>query len=98
MPSRFLYELGAEVPREEPSEYKQEYLEDYSQHYDEPVINTAPGKKPAFGTNQLVSHKVFGLGRVQKFVDMGENSVVTVRFNSGQTKTLMVKYANLDKM
>jgi hypothetical protein len=29
---------------------------------------------------------------------MGENSVVVVEFNSGQTKSLMVKYAGLVKI
>jgi len=28
---------------------------------------------------------------------MGENSVVLVKFNTGQTKSLMVKYANLSR-
>jgi len=31
-------------------------------------------------------------------VDMGENSIVVVRFNTGQTKSLMVKYANLSRI
>jgi hypothetical protein len=34
---------------------------------------------------------------VQNFVDMGESSTVTVQFNSGATKTLMMKYAKLAK-
>jgi hypothetical protein len=29
---------------------------------------------------------------------MGENSVVVIKFNSGQTKSLMVKYANLTEV
>jgi len=29
---------------------------------------------------------------------MGVNSVVVVRFNTGQTKTLMLKYAGLSKI
>jgi DNA helicase-2/ATP-dependent DNA helicase PcrA len=48
-----------------------------------------------FSAGQLVRHKSFGAGRIKKFVDMGENSVVVVEFNSGQTKSLMVKYARL---
>jgi len=50
-----------------------------------------------FAQGQLVRHKSFGVGTVKKFADMGENSVVVVEFNSGQTKTLMVKYAGLVK-
>ncbi len=51
-----------------------------------------------FAPGQLVHHKSFGLGTVKEFVDMGENSVVTVAFNTGQTKTLMLKYACLSKI
>ena len=50
---------------------------------------------PDFKKDQLVRHEKFGLGRIKQFTDMGENSVVAVKFNSGQTKSLMVKYANL---
>jgi len=49
----------------------------------------------AFFVGEIVRHKAFGLGRVEKFTDMGENSVVVVRFDNGQTKSLMVKYAGL---
>jgi ribosomal 30S subunit maturation factor RimM len=48
--------------------------------------------------NQLVRHSSFGLGRVREFIEMGENSIVVVKFNSGQTKSLMVKYADLLKI
>ncbi len=48
-----------------------------------------------FVPGQLVRHKTFGLGRVTKYVDMGANSVVTVRFNGGQTKSLLLQYAHL---
>jgi DNA helicase-2/ATP-dependent DNA helicase PcrA len=52
----------------------------------------------AFVPGQLVRHESFGPGRVKEFIDMGGNSVVKVRFSNGQTKTLMVKYANLSKI
>jgi DNA helicase II / ATP-dependent DNA helicase PcrA len=51
-----------------------------------------------FEPGQLVRHKFFGLGTVKEFIDTGENSVVVVRFNTGQTKTLMLKYADLAKV
>ena len=46
----------------------------------------------------MVRHKLFGVGWVKEFIEMGENSVVIVQFNSGQTKSLMLKYANLLKL
>jgi len=48
-----------------------------------------------FSAGQMVRHKTFGRGMVKEFIDMGENSVVVVKFNNGQTKSLMVKYADL---
>jgi DNA helicase-2/ATP-dependent DNA helicase PcrA len=51
-----------------------------------------------FSPGQLVRHKVFGLGKVTKYIDMGENSIVEVKFNTGQTKSLMVQYAQLSKV
>ena len=39
----------------------------------------------------------FGLGHVKKFVDLGANSVITISFNSGQTKSLLLQYAELVK-
>jgi DNA helicase-2/ATP-dependent DNA helicase PcrA len=51
-----------------------------------------------FAAGQMVRHKFFGLGTVKEFIDTGENSVVVVRFNTGQTKTLMLKYADLAKV
>ncbi len=58
----------------------------------------APAKPPEFTTGQLVRHKVFGLGHVKKYVDLGKDSIVTVQFNTGQTKSLLLQYANLTKM
>jgi len=51
-----------------------------------------------FFAGELVRHKAFGLGRIEKFIDMGENSVVVIKFENGQTKSLMVKYADLSKV
>jgi transcription elongation factor GreA-like protein len=51
-----------------------------------------------FRRGDIVVHKKFGLGTVKEFNDSGENSDVVVAFNTGQVKTLMVKYANLKKL
>ncbi|UCD00178.1 MAG: UvrD-helicase domain-containing protein [Phycisphaerales bacterium] len=84
IPSQFLFELGADLTEEN----RQIEYDDYD--LSEPAARFKPG--------QLVRHDIFGLGRVREFSDMGENSVVSVKFNSGQTKSLMVKYANLSKV
>ena len=85
IPSPFLYELGV-IPAEHASEYPPAVAES---------SDNDDGEIPPFTAGQLVRHKAFGTGRVKEFIDMGENSVVVVRFNTGQTKTLMIKFANL---
>lgn len=87
IPSQFLFELGDDIT--EKTEDEDDYFDD-EEHIQEDVPEFAPG--------QLVRHGSFGLGRVEKFVDMGANSVVSVRFNSGQTKSLVLKFANLSRV
>ena len=86
IPSQFIFELGREITEQNE--------EDESYYYDEHISSVTP----QFKKSQLVRHQSFGLGRVKEFIDMGENSVVVIQFNSGQTKSLMVKYANLLKI
>ncbi|HUV65267.1 MAG TPA: 3'-5' exonuclease, partial [Sedimentisphaerales bacterium] len=81
VPSPFLFELGVNFTEQDP----QVEYDDFD--VGEPAARFKPG--------QLVRHDIFGLGRVKEFSDVGENSVVSVKFNSGQTKSLMIKYANL---
>ena len=81
IPSQFLRELDADFA-EEPGE---------SSRDDTGVDAAVSGFRPG----QLVRHDIFGLGRIKEFIDMGASSVAVVKFNSGQTKSLMVKYANL---
>ncbi len=85
IPSQFLRELGIKSI---------DTAEEHPHFYDDADAQIAPD----FAPGQLVRHKFFGLGVVKEFVDMGENSVVTVAFNTGQTKTLMLKYAKLSKI
>jgi len=98
--SPFLFELGPDVrpPEEEESE-SQSFASGSGGRSTRSAtvpLHPTPAKEPApFSAGQLVRHKTFGLGRVVKFVDMGANSVVTVNFNSGQTKSLLLQYAHL---
>ena len=93
IPSQFLYELGIKLV----DTVEEEQWFDSAHHryfYDEADAQTVPN----FAPGQLVHHKFFGLGTIKEFIDMGENSIVTVEFNKGQTKTLMLKYADITKM
>ena len=86
IPSRFLLELGRDI---------KEHSDD-NEYYDED--DNCYESENYFEPNQLVRHKIFGLGRIKKYIDMGQNSVVVVKFNTGQTKSLMVQYADLSKI
>ena len=89
IPSEFLYELGLGfegVSGRQDLTYEEAEAEEYEEEED---------AVEGFAVNELVRHKKFGLGRVTKFIDMGADSIVEVRFNSGQTKTLLLKCANL---
>ncbi len=91
VPSQFLYEIGFSY-----NEYEQ--FEDDT--FDADRSQDSADHKPAtdaFIPGELVSHDKFGLGRVKEFLDLGENSIVVVRFNTGKTKSLMVQYAKLTR-
>jgi len=92
IPSQFLFELGCTFD-EHPFDDDEDDFND--REYEEPAQSTSTVR---FAIGQLVRHQSFGLGRVTDFVDVGENSTVTVKFNTGQTKSLMLKYAELVKV
>jgi DNA helicase-2/ATP-dependent DNA helicase PcrA len=87
VPSQFLFELGCGFD-EEPEETG-------SGHHE---FERWRATVPEFSTGELVRHKAFGLGRVEKFIDIGDSSVVVVNFNTGQRKSLMVRFAGLSKV
>jgi DNA helicase-2/ATP-dependent DNA helicase PcrA len=90
IPSQFLFELGTDFSES-----------DNTTPAHPPVIPAQAGihsPTPSFAPGQLVQHKFFGLGTVEEFIDMGENSVIVVKFNTGQTKSLMLKYAGLTEV
>ncbi|MBN1975632.1 MAG: UvrD-helicase domain-containing protein [Sedimentisphaerales bacterium] len=90
VPSQFLYELDSDFEKSsESSEFQDEEFSDLQDEQEE---------MPEFELGQLVRHESFGLGRVKKFVDMGANSIIQIQFNTGQTKSLMLKYANLSRV
>jgi len=85
IPSQFLFELGMDFTE---SSQETDALTQYA------IRDT----QCDFSAGELVRHKSFGLGRVEEFIDMGENSMVVVKFENGQTKSLMLKYADLSKV
>jgi DNA helicase-2/ATP-dependent DNA helicase PcrA len=90
IPSPFLYELDIEQNKFNLENHSSSKISDgivYDNGYED--------HSPLYVPGQVVRHNSFGTGRVKEFIDMGENSIVIVRFNSGQTKSLKVKYANL---
>jgi len=95
VPSQFLYELDA-IPQSSDGNSKLLQELTYEPVYDD-VLNVHDSQPP-FKNHDMVRHKKFGIGRVQNFVNVGENSTITIKFNSGQTKTLLLKYAKLVKL
>ncbi len=88
IPSQFLFELGLDFTERPQENIASSCVTQYA------IRNM----QCDFAPGQRVRHKSFGLGTVKEFTDMGENSIVVVKFNSGQTKSLMVKYADLSKI
>jgi DNA helicase-2/ATP-dependent DNA helicase PcrA len=111
IPSQFLYEIGIEfsesTPAAEDSEIfshrgHRDHRDNEENQESESYLSSVAYKnsvaKGIFRRGDIVVHKKFGLGTVKDFADMGENSIVTVAFNTGTTKTLMLKYAKLTKI
>ncbi len=92
IPSKFLYEIGIGFTGLAPGQSRRSLAST------EAPKDAAPVSEDAFKKGELVSHAKFGLGRVEKFADMGASSIVTVQFNSGVSKNLMLKYAKLSKV
>jgi DNA helicase II / ATP-dependent DNA helicase PcrA len=106
IPSQFLYELGISFSEsaeqndtsyfKSPTNHRQSQISNLQSEIlpDEAVRNP----KSPFNPGDKVVHKKFGIGTVKDFADMGDNSVITIAFSSGQTKTLMLQYAKLMKL
>ena len=94
-PSQFLYEIGFEG---ESDGFDSDWNIDQTR--ETYIPKQKPKAKPgqAYLVDELVEHKKFGLGRIKEYLDLGEDSIVVVRFNSGKTKSLMVRYAKLNKL
>ncbi len=95
IPSQFLFELGlgfSESIAQSTIESRQSAVENSESQ----ILNRQ--STPRFRQGDIVVHKKFGLGTVKEFADMGDNSIIVVAFNSGEVKSLKVKYARLAKI
>jgi DNA helicase-2/ATP-dependent DNA helicase PcrA len=92
-PSDFLFEL-------EPGflDRQDDYGTDEQSERDSGANNRQDENGVIFSPGERVKHELFGIGTVTKYVDMGPHSIVVVRFSSGSTKSLMLKYANLARI
>jgi DNA helicase II / ATP-dependent DNA helicase PcrA len=107
IPSQFLYELGLSFSESAnvippntfviPANAGIQFSNDSDEGH---VVKNSKFSIPnsQFRTGDTVVHKKFGIGTVKDFADMGDNSVITIAFNTGQTKSLMLKYAKLAKL
>lgn len=95
VPSPFLYEIGFGGEAE---------IRDRTDEWDEAIersrrsVQCSNEKRLKFAINERVEHSKFGRGWVKEFLDLGEDSIVVVRFDSGKTKSLMLKYASLERI
>ncbi len=90
VPSEFLYEVGYSPYARDSDLEDDDFDEDFSQ-----IASEADLAAYKFAVGERVEHSKFGIGRVAEFYNMGASSIVVVRFNSGKTKSLMVRYAKL---
>ena len=56
------------------------------------TVLSAP-KAPDFQTGDRVAHKAFGKGVIEKLTPMGGDALVEVKFDSGETKRMMLRVA-----
>jgi len=92
IPSQFLFELGCGF--DEQMTRQDDYNPDDEEH--DPSGDARHAAR--FAKGQLVRHEFFGLGRVKEFIDIGQDSIVVVKFNTGQTKSLLLQYAHIVKL
>ena len=93
VPSEFLYEVGYSPYARDNDLEADDFDDDFPQI--SPEADLCVYK---FAVGELVGHPKFGIGKVSEFHNMGASSIVVVKFNSGKTKTLMVRYARLSRI
>jgi len=95
VPSQFLYEVGYDASDDDSQmDFQSDVFSKSKSSIGFPVEKAGA----AYVRGELVRHGKFGLGRIKEFHDLGPNSIVVVSFNSGKVKSLMMAYANLEKL
>ena len=103
-PSRFLREIPQELmeQKDDAASFAQNTRPERPKHTYTPEIGrnvgtAAPTQKTGvtYGVGDLVSHKVFGRGRVVAMTPMGSDTLVEVRFDTRGTKKIMANFAKL---
>lgn len=104
-PSRFLREIPQELMEQKDDtarSFAQNTRPERPKHVYTPEIGrnvgtAAPTQKTGvtYGVGDLVSHKVFGRGRVVAMTPMGSDTLVEVRFDTRGTKKIMANFAKL---
>ena len=104
-PSRFLREIPPELLEQQDDaarSFGQNIRSERPKHAYTPEIGrnvgtAAPAQKTGvtYGVGDLVSHKVFGRGRVVAMTPMGSDTLVEVRFDTKGTKKIMANFAKL---
>lgn len=103
-PSRFLREIPQELmeQKDDAASFAQNTRPERPKHVYAPEIGrnvgiAFPAQKTGvtYGVGDLVSHKVFGRGRVVAMTPMGSDTLVEVRFDTKGTKKIMANFAKL---
>lgn len=103
LPSRFLEEMPEELIEKKERKFQRPQTA-YGMSADEDFdFDQRPPEERQAGEGQFrigrkVQHSSFGIGVIKRREGRGDQQKVTVYFNSGLVKTLMVKFANLELM
>lgn len=100
VPSRFLIEAGIHIKKNEPVE------KTHNVNYRDPYSNSSYKKetKPVYPQNnkvvvwvvgEMLEHEQFGIGKVTKVVS---DKLIEVKFNNGETKTLLGSHFKIKKL
>jgi DNA helicase-2/ATP-dependent DNA helicase PcrA len=99
LPSRFLEEMPEELLQKTEGGRgigkREEFFDDA---FGEHEFNQIAQETFSYRVGATVTHPSFGVGVVKKREGKGESEKVTVYFQNGLVKTLVVKYANLTEL